>query len=103
MASSNTNNLNVVVPPTVTSTSPANNTVNIATNSIVKINFNQSIKLATNSWIEFKNASGTTKPFTTTITGNTLNITPTTALQMPPNIQSLYIQTPLQTQQEHQD
>ena len=41
-----------VAPPTapvVTSTSPVNNAVNVATNSIVKINFNKSIKLATKS------------------------------------------------------
>ena len=72
-------------PPVVTSTDPVNNAVNVATNKIVKFNFNKTIKLATNPWIEFKTSSGTAKPFTLSVTGSTLNITPTTALSKATN------------------
>ena len=80
MVSSNTNNLNVVVPPTVTSSDPLNNATNVVVDKVIQITFSEAVKLATYPWIEFKNASGIAKPFTTSITGNTLNITPTTLL-----------------------
>jgi hypothetical protein len=66
--------------PVITSTSPVNKAINVALNTVVKYNFNKAIKFGTNPWIEFKNSSGTTKPFTPSITGSTLNITPTTPL-----------------------
>jgi len=66
--------------PVITSTSPANKAINVALNTVVKFNFNKNIKFGTNPWIEFKNSSGTTKPFTPTITGSTLNITSKTPL-----------------------
>ena len=64
------------LPPVVTGTYPLNNTFNIALNKVIQINFNKPIKLATNPWIEFKTSNGIVKPFTVTVTGNTLNITP---------------------------
>ena len=65
----------------MTSTSPVNNAVNVAINKVIQINFNKTIQFGTNPWIEFKKTStGTAKPFTATITGSTLNITPTTPL-----------------------
>ena len=65
------------LPPVVTSTNPVNNAVNVPINKIIKITFNKNIKYGTNPWIELNNTTiGKAKPFTTTITGSTLNITP---------------------------
>ena len=66
--------------PTVTSTDPANNAVNVPLNKVVKINFNKSIKLGTNPWIEFKTSSGTAKAYTATTSGSTLSLKPNTNL-----------------------
>ena len=68
------------LPPVVTGTYPLNNTFNIALNKVIQINFNKPIKLATNPWIELRTSNGIAKPFTATVTGNTLNITPKTLL-----------------------
>jgi len=67
--------------PTVTSVSPANNSVSVPTNKVVKYTFNKSIKLGTNPWIEFKTSTGTSIQFTTSVTGNVLNITPKSLLK----------------------
>ncbi len=67
--------------PTVTSVNPTNNAVNVATNKVIKYTFNKSIKLATNPWIEFKTASGTSVNFKTSVSGNVLNLTPTSLLK----------------------
>ncbi|MTK63266.1 MAG: hypothetical protein F8N15_01705 [Methanobacterium sp.] len=67
--------------PTVTSVSPANNGVNIPTNKVIKYTFDKSIKLATNPWIEFKTTSGTSINFIASVTGNVLNITPSSLLK----------------------
>jgi methionine-rich copper-binding protein CopC len=66
--------------PTVKSTDPVNNAVNIPTNKVIKINFSEAIKFGTSSWIELKTSSGKAISFTKTITGSTLIITPTTKL-----------------------
>lgn len=63
----------------VTSTSPGNELYNIANTKVININFNRAIKFG-NSWIELKNSKGTAIPFTSTITGSTLNITPKSLL-----------------------
>ena len=63
------------LPPVVTSTSPVNNAMNVAVNKVIQINFSKAIQLGTNSWIELKNQYGKVKPYTTSINGNTLNIT----------------------------
>ncbi|WP_048190908.1 Ig-like domain-containing protein [Methanobacterium sp. SMA-27] len=73
------------VPPVVTSTDPVNNISKVATNKIVKFNFSKNIKLGTNPWIEFKNSSGTAKPFTLSVSGSTLSIKPTSALSKSTN------------------
>ena len=70
-----TTKFTTTLPPVVTSTSPMNNAVNVAVNKVIQITFNKAIKLGTNPWIELKNQSGSAKPFTTTINGNTLYIT----------------------------
>ena len=66
--------------PTVISSNPVNNAVNIPTNKVIKINFSEAIKFGTNVWIELKSSSGKAIPFTKTISGSTLSITPTTTL-----------------------
>ena len=81
LAAPYTTKFTTTTPPVVTSTSPLNNAVNVALNKVIQINFNKNIKLGTNPWIELKTTnSGTAKPFTATITGSTLNITPNTPL-----------------------
>lgn len=67
-------------PPVVVRSDPVNNAVNIATSKLVKFTFNKTIKLGTNPWIEFKTTSGVAKKFTTTVSGSTLSLKPTTAL-----------------------
>lgn len=79
--------------PVVSYTIPINNSAfNIPINQVVQIHFKPSksledpkiaykpIKFGTNPWIEYKNSSGTTKPFTPTISGNILYLTPNTHL-----------------------
>ena len=66
--------------PTVTSTNPVNNAVNVPTNKVIKINFSEAIKFGTNVWIELKNSGGKAISFTKTISGTALSITPTTTL-----------------------
>ena len=69
-----------VVHQPVTSTDPANSAVNVALNKVIKINFNQAIKLVQPTWIEF--LTGTTSvPFTATVSGSTLSLTPNTILK----------------------
>ena len=75
-------NVNIVQgsAPTITSTDPANSAVNVALNKVIKINFNQAIKLVQPTWIEF--LTGTTSvPFTATVSGSTLSLTPNTILK----------------------
>jgi methionine-rich copper-binding protein CopC len=65
--------------PTITTIDPANNTINVPTNKIIKITYNENIKNGT-GWIELKNNSGTAIPFTTNISSKILTITPTNPL-----------------------
>ena len=81
LATDYTTKFTTTTPPVVTSTSPANNAVNVALNKVIQIKFNKNIKFGTDSWIELKTTnSGTAKPFTATITGSSLYIKPTTQL-----------------------
>ena len=81
LAADYTTKFTTTTPPVVTSTSPANNAVNVALNKVIQIKFNKNIKFGTDSWIELKTTnSGTAKPFTATITGSSLYIKPTTQL-----------------------
>ena len=81
LAAPYTTKFTTTTPPVVTSTNPVNNAVNVALNKVIQITFDKNIQLGTNPWIELVTSStGTAKAFTTTITGNILNITPTTPL-----------------------
>ncbi len=64
--------------PTVQTIDPANSTVNVSVNKVIKITFSESIKNGT-GWIEL-NGGGKAVPFTTSINGNVLTITPTSNL-----------------------
>jgi len=61
--------------PTIKSTDPTNNAVNIAVNKAIKVTFSESIKAGT-IWIELKNSAGNAISFTTSIISNVLTITP---------------------------
>ena len=65
--------------PTVASVDPANGTVKVPSDKVIKITFNEPVK-AGNLWIELKNNAGTAIPFTTFISSRVLTITPTTLL-----------------------
>jgi len=65
--------------PTIKSVNPLNGALNVSTNRTFTITFNEPIK-AGNLSIQFENSSGTAIPFTTSINGNTLTITPKTSL-----------------------
>lgn len=64
----------------VGSVDPANNAVNVATNKAINVTYNREIQ-AGNMWIEFKDASGTSPAFTTSVNGKVLTITPTSILK----------------------
>jgi outer membrane protein assembly factor BamB/methionine-rich copper-binding protein CopC len=61
------------IPPKVNSIDPANNTVKVATNKVIKVTFNEPIK-AGSMWIELKNSSGTLITIANSISGNILTI-----------------------------
>ena len=73
--------LNVLktILPSVIGTNPADHSVNVGVNKVIKITFNETIK-AGNMWIELKNSKGTTKSFKATILGNVLSIKPNSVL-----------------------
>jgi hypothetical protein len=79
-----------IIAPTVTFL-PVNNAINVATNIIPTISFNEAIRLADNSAIDNVNvdavvelrlndASGAIVPFDATISGNVISITPLSTL-----------------------
>ena len=79
----------VIVP--VTTLFPLNNAINVATNVVPTISFNEAIRLADNSAIDnnnvdavvelrLNNAAGAIVPFDATILGNVISITPLTNL-----------------------
>jgi len=80
MTSSNTNILNVGALPVVTSTDPVNNSVNVALNKVIKINYNKGIKFTATPSIILKTAAGTIIASKATISASTLTITPNTLL-----------------------
>ena len=63
------------IPPTVNSTYPTNNAVSVPVNNVITVTFSEPVKTG-NGYIELKNSNGTAIPFTKTIKGNTLTITP---------------------------
>ena len=84
-----------IIAPTVTFL-PVNNAINVATNIIPTISFNEAIRLADNSAIDNVNvdavvelrlndASGAIVPFDATISGNVISITPLSTLAVNQN------------------
>ena len=69
------NSITDLTAPTIKSTTPTNNAVNVAVNKVIKVTFSESIKAGT-LWIELKNSAGNAVAFTTSIIGNVLTITP---------------------------
>ena len=62
-----------MVVPTVVSSNPLNNAVNVKTNQVITVTFSKSIK-AGSMWIELKNSKGTNIPLTFSISGKVLTI-----------------------------
>ena len=68
------------LPLAVSSIDPGNDTVNVAPNKVILVTFNQDIKSGNNQ-IELKNTkTGIMEPFSTSINGATLSITPVNLL-----------------------
>ena len=65
--------------PTIKTKDPTNKATNVAVNKTIKFTFSESVKIG-NGWIELKDNSGNSIPFTTNINSNVLTITPTTNL-----------------------
>ncbi|MEL7670295.1 Ig-like domain-containing protein [Methanobacterium sp.] len=61
--------------PTIKSTDPTNKATNIAVNKAIKVTFSESIKKGT-GWIDLISSSGKNISTTTSISGNTLTVTP---------------------------
>lgn len=59
--------------PTITKIDPANNSIAVPTNKVIRITFSEPIK-AGNMWIELKNSNGKLIHITTSISGNVLTI-----------------------------
>jgi Bacterial Ig-like domain len=73
-------NFTTIKQPVIISSNPINNAVNVPTKKVIQINFNRAVKYGNISGIQFIDSKGTAIPFTSTITGSTLNITPTLLL-----------------------
>ncbi len=73
-------NFTTITRPVMVSSNPVYNAVNVPNNKVIQIKFSRSISSVNNSGIQFINSKGTEIPFTSTITGNTLNIKPTPLL-----------------------
>ena len=65
--------------PTITTVDPANGTTSLNGDEVFTITFNEDIMEGTN-WIELLNSTGEAMPFTTSIDGNVLTITPVSGL-----------------------
>ena len=66
-----------VTPLTVNSTDPANNTVNVTTNKVIKITFNELIQQGSAySQITVKNSGGVVKLMNASVSGSVLTLTP---------------------------
>jgi Tol biopolymer transport system component len=61
--------------PIILTVNPSNNAVNVTTNKTITINFNENIKTGNNN-IQLETSNGTNIPFTESINGKTLTITP---------------------------
>ena len=69
------------VPPlAISSVDPVNNAVNVPTNKVIKVTFNQAVLMGSN-WIELVNTkTGALVPVSTSISGNVFSITPNSVL-----------------------
>jgi len=65
----------LTTPLNINNINPTDNTVNVPTNEVITITFNEPIK-AGNMSIQLENRNGTVTPLTTNITGNILTIKP---------------------------
>ena len=61
------------VVPTIVTSNPANNAINVGTNQVITVTFSKSITAGTR-WIELKNSNGTSIPLTFSINGKVLTI-----------------------------
>jgi methionine-rich copper-binding protein CopC len=61
------------VVPTIVTSNPANNAINVRTNQVITVTFSKSITAGTR-WIELKNSNGTSIPLTFSINGKVLTI-----------------------------
>ncbi|MCE7698659.1 MAG: Ig-like domain-containing protein [Methanobacterium paludis] len=61
--------------PTIVSSDPKNNEIEVPGNKVIKTTFSESVKVGTN-WIELADGNGTMVPITTSICGNVLTVTP---------------------------
>ena len=67
------------VAPVVISSNPSNKTVDVVLDKVITVTFSEPIKVG-NGYIELKNSNGTAVPFTKSINGTVLTITPTNKL-----------------------
>jgi PKD repeat protein len=74
-----TTSFSVGTSPNIQTIDPANYAVNIASDKVITVTFNEAIK-AGNLNIQLKTSNGTLMPTTKSISGNLLTITPTSAL-----------------------
>jgi predicted deacylase len=65
--------------PIITAIDPANGAFNLASTKVIKVTCSENIK-AGNMWIELVHSNGAKIPYTTSINGNILTITPTNPL-----------------------
>ncbi len=69
-------------PPTISSTTPANNATNIATNSTIVLNFNENVDLTTSA-VTLECPNGTAKTFTGSPASNVNTVTLTPSATLP--------------------
>lgn len=63
------------IAPTIENVNPANNSVNVPDNTVIKVNFSENITEG-NTTIQLKNSNGALIPISTSIDGTVLTITP---------------------------
>ncbi|WJI10400.1 transglutaminase [Methanobacterium sp. CWC-01] len=66
-------------PPTITTIDPTNNAVNIVSDQVITVTYNEAIKTGT-MWIELLTSTGANVPVTCAVSGTTLTITPNSNL-----------------------
>lgn len=66
-------------PPTVVSVNPADRSVNVPSNKVIKVTFSSTVQKSGNFWVELK-SGGSIIPITKSLNGNVLTVTPKSAL-----------------------